>query len=147
MSADVEELSAPLVMYAARLGRAVNRRRADDVPAATLRLLPQVEELGPIIIGRLAQADRCSQPTMSAAVQKLVDRGWATKQPHPADRRSWLIGLTEHGAAVLRDARSHNGAVVAERLALDPCHDVADVEAAATLLRDLLQTQTEQGTP
>ena len=36
------------------------------VPTASLRLLSQVDELGPLTIGALATADRCSQPTMSA---------------------------------------------------------------------------------
>jgi DNA-binding MarR family transcriptional regulator len=96
-SDDAESTIAALVMYSARLGRAVSRVSLADVPAATLRLLSQIDELAPVGIGRLAEADRCSQPTMSGAVQKLADKGWVTKTPHPTDARSSLVDLT-HGA-------------------------------------------------
>lgn len=136
--ADVEALSAALVTYASRLGRAVSRLTAPEIPAATLRLLAQLDELGPVGISRLAQADRCSQPTMSGAVQHLADKGWVTKTTNPADARSSLIELTEAGRNVLDGARRRIGAVVAERLQADPCHDVDDVAAAVTLLEHLL---------
>ncbi len=135
---DVEALSAALVTYASRLGRAVSRLTAPEIPAATLRLLAQLDELGPVGISRLAQADRCSQPTMSGAVQNLVNKGWVTKTPNPADARSSLIELSEAGTTVLDDARRRIGAVVAERLEADPCHDVSDVAAAVALLEHLL---------
>jgi DNA-binding MarR family transcriptional regulator len=134
---------AALVMYSARLGRAISRVSLADVPAATLRLLSQIGELQPVAIGRLAAADRCSQPTMSGAVQKLADRGWVTKKPSPDDARSALVELTPAGATVLHGARSRIAAVVAERLDADDCHGLDDVRAAVTLLQHLLR---EEGT-
>jgi DNA-binding MarR family transcriptional regulator len=136
-----DELISALVMYSARLGRAISQVSLAEVPAATLRLLSQIDELAPIGISQLAQADRCSQPTMSGAVQNLADKGWVTKTPHPADARSSLVELTPAGATVLRGARARLGAVVAERLAADPCHDLADVRAAVTLLQHLLRPE------
>jgi len=44
-SAETERLAGALVTYSARLVRAVSRRTAQEVPAATLRLLSQLEEL------------------------------------------------------------------------------------------------------
>ena len=134
---------AGLVMYSARLGRALSRLTMDDVPAATLRLLSQIDELEPVGISQLARADRCSQPTMSGAVQGLVAKGWVTKTPNPDDARSSLVRLTPAGAEVLRNARRRIGAVIAERLAADPCHDTADVEAAVSLLQHILRTDPE----
>jgi DNA-binding MarR family transcriptional regulator len=141
----LERLSAELVVYAGRLVRAVSRRAGHDVPAATLRLLSQVDELGPTTIGHLAQADRCSQPTMSSAVQNLVDKGWAAKQPNPADARSSLVHLTDAGREALGSTRRKNAAVVAARLEADPQHDVQDLETAVALLRGLLEQHPEEG--
>jgi DNA-binding MarR family transcriptional regulator len=138
------ELSAALVTYSARLGRAVSRTTS-GIPAATMRLLSQLDELGPVGISSLAQSDRCSQPTMSTAVQGLVDKGWASKTPNPSDARSSLVELTEAGTAVLAQARHRHGTVVAERLAADNRHDVDDLERAVALLRHLLDTEPEQG--
>lgn len=136
---ELNELGAALVMYAGRLVRAVSRRTAQDVPAATLRLLSQVEELGPVTISQLAQADRCSQPAMSSAVHNLTDKGWAVKEANPADARSSLVALTDLGRSTLAAARRRNGALVAERLAADGRHTADDVAAAVTLLKHLLE--------
>jgi DNA-binding MarR family transcriptional regulator len=137
----VEDLSAELVVLTGRLNRAVTRHAtglSTGVPTASLRLLSQVEELGPVTVGALATADRCSQPTMSAGVAGLVDRGWATKQPHPSDARSSLVTLTEDGRTVLGQARRERAAVIAERLRSDPLHDERDLATAVAVLRGLL---------
>jgi DNA-binding MarR family transcriptional regulator len=125
-------------MYAGRLVRAVSRRTSQEIPAATLRLLSQLDELGPLGISQLARADRCSQPTMSAAVVNLTDKGWATKQANPNDARSSLVRITDLGTEVLTEARHKNADVVTERLAADPRHTIEDLRSAVALLKHLL---------
>ena len=144
----LERLCGELVVYSARLVRAVGRRTSSDVPAAALRLLSQVDELEPVTVGALARADRCSQPTMTTAVHGLVERGWATKQANPADARSSLVSLTDEGRRVLTETRRTNAAVIAERLRTDPDHDEQDLATAVALIRGLLdQHHPEEGTP
>jgi len=143
---DLEQLSASLVTYAARLGRAVSRRTTSDYPAATMRLLSQIDELGPVGISSLAEADRCTQPTMSGAVQKLVDKGWATKSPHPADARATLVALTDDGRSVLAEARRRNGRLVAERLGEDTPEARAQLQGAVDLLQRLLAADVRPAT-
>ena len=55
-------VSSELVTYAARLVRVVGRQASGD-SAASLRLLSQLDELGPSTVTDLAKADRTSQPT------------------------------------------------------------------------------------
>ena len=149
-TSSLEELSAELVLYTGRLVRAITRQSAGlavDVPTAQLRLLSQVDELGPVTIGALAAADRCSQPTMSAGVQALCERGWADKTPNPADARSSLVTLTPAGRTVLTEARRERAAVVAARFRSDPRHDERDLATAVAVLRDLLdQPDNREGT-
>ena len=142
----MEELSAQLILYAGRLVRAVTREavgRSAEVPTASLRLLSQIDELGPVGIGALAVADRCSQPTMSAGVASLCNRGWATKQANPRDARSTLVRLTPEGRTVLDQARRERAAVVAARLRRDapgdPRHHEEDLATAVAVLRGLLE--------
>jgi DNA-binding MarR family transcriptional regulator len=142
----VEELSAELVLHTGRLVRAVSRDTsrtpgsvASDVPTASLRLLSVIEELAPVTNGALAVADRCSQPTMSAGVGSLCDRGWATKQRNPEDARSSLVALTEAGRTVLSEARRERAASVAARLRADPHHDERDLATAVAVIRGLLE--------
>jgi DNA-binding MarR family transcriptional regulator len=140
---NLEELSGELVVYAGRLVRAVTRRAGHRVPAATLRMLSQVDELGPVTIGRLAEADRCSQPTMSAAVSNLSGRGWALKQPNPADARSCLVTLTDEGRSVLTAARRQNAVTVADRLRATTHADEQDLATAVRVIKALLDAPPE----
>lgn len=153
VSSGLQELSADLVLYLGRLNRAITRQSeglSTSVPTASLRLLSQVDELGPVGIGALARADRCSQPTMSTGVGALVERGWATKRPHPQDARSSLVELTRKGRAVLTQARRERAAVVAARLRADNRHDEHDLATTVSVLRGLLEqhdTHDLEGTP
>jgi len=140
-AARVEELSAELMVLVGRLSRVVTRQiggAADEVPTAALRLLSQVDELEPVTVSALAAADRCSQPTMSAGVASLVERGWAVKAPHPDDARSSLVRLTADGRSVLADTRCRRAAVIADRLGADPLHGADDLAVAVAVLRGLL---------
>ncbi|GAA1921566.1 MarR family winged helix-turn-helix transcriptional regulator [Nocardioides marmoribigeumensis] len=111
----VEELSNELVVLSARLVREVRRRHRDDAPAA-IRVMSLVDELGPSTVSVLAEADRCSQPTMTGLVNGLGDKGWLERLPHPDDARSSLVSMTTRGRAALDDVRRRNAAMVAERV-------------------------------
>jgi DNA-binding MarR family transcriptional regulator len=136
--AAVADLAVELSTVIGRLTRALSRSTPGDVPTATLRLLGQVDELEPVTIGALAAADRCSQPTMSAGVAQLVERGWAVKVPNPADARSSLVSLTPAGRTELDVARRARADEVLRRLRDDPAHDERDLATAVAVLRGLL---------
>jgi len=142
----VLDLSAELAMLAGRFTRAVTHTATHEVPTASLRLLSQVDELGSVPIGTLAAADRCSQPTMSSAVQSLCRRGWARKTPNPDDARSTLVSLTEAGRTVLADARRQRASVVADLFEADPRHDRQDLATAVAVLRGLLAARSPHRT-
>lgn len=135
---DLHQLSNDLVVLSARLVRRI-RRHAQGMPAASLRLLSQVDELGPSTVGVLAEADQVSQPTMSGLVRGMVDRGWLERSPHPDDARAWLLSLTPDGAEALSEQRRHNADLIAERV-LAAGRSTEDVAAAVRLLRDVLTT-------
>jgi DNA-binding MarR family transcriptional regulator len=141
---DLEELSSDLVVYAARLVRAV--RRLHEQPAG-LRVLALLDELGPTSVTALARADRCSQPTMSLAVARLIETGDVAKDADPGDARSSLVRLTTAGRQTLTDARRRNGASVAARLAEHDIHSVHELATAVAVLRDLVDlTPTSERT-
>lgn len=137
-----QELASDLVVYAVRLVRAV--RRLNELPAG-FRVLSVLDEHGALGISQLAVVDRCSQPTMSAAVAQLAARGLVDKQPHPGDARSSVITLTDEGRRELTRVRAANGATVAARLDAHPTHTTEELATAVAVLRDLLATD-EKGT-
>ena len=133
---EVQDLSNELVVLSARLVRVV-RRNNTGVPAASTRLLSLLDELGPSAVGALAEADRCSQPTMTGLIKGLVEKGWAERSPHPEDARSSLVSLTPAGAELLGRVRERNAALVAERIeaaGLSP----QDLATTVAVLADLV---------
>ena len=132
----VQQLSNDLVVLSARLVREIRRNTA-DLPAATTRMLSLLDELGPSTVGSLAQADRCSQPTMTGIVNGLVDKGWVQRQPHPDDARSSLVSMTVDGRQKLSAVRRRNAALVAERVASSG-HSTEELATAVAVLSDLL---------
>jgi DNA-binding MarR family transcriptional regulator len=133
-----EEIQAAndLVIQAARLVRRIRRSAGLANTAALIRLLSILDELGPSTVTALAEADMTSQPTTTIAVKGLLERGWATRSPHPHDARANLIELTEAGHAQITRTRQANGNAVAARLAP---YTVEDLRAAAALLTHLTE--------
>jgi DNA-binding MarR family transcriptional regulator len=137
---DVDDLSSDLTVYAARLVRLVRREHA---PSAGTRVLSILDETGPLGITALAQIDRCSQPTMTGQVNQLVEAGWVTKEPNPADARSSLVHLTAVGRAELARIRQLSAALVSERLARRTDLSTDDLATAVAVLQAVLEPTTE----
>jgi DNA-binding MarR family transcriptional regulator len=134
----VRQLSNDLVVLSARLIREV-RRNYLDVPIATTRLLSLLDELGPSTVSAMAQADRCSQPTMTGHVNALVERGWVQRTPHPADARSSVVSMTPEGRQMLTSVRRRNAALVAERIEASGRSE-DELATAVAVLTDVLHT-------
>lgn len=132
----IESLSNDLVVLSARLVREVRRRHRDSAPAA-IRVLSLVDELGASTVSRLAEADRCSQPTMTGLVNGLAERGWLERRPHPDDARSNLVSMTTQGRAALDDVRRRNAALVAERITASG-RTPEELATAVAVLADVL---------
>ncbi len=136
VSPSTSSLTGELVTLSARLVRVVARAAAHEAPAG-LRLLSQLDELGPQTVTALARADRSSQPTTSAAVSGLEQRGLVARTANPDDARSTLVALTEAGRSELAQARVRHGEIVARLLRE---HDL-DEEALAACV-DVLRRLT-----
>ncbi|WP_018157476.1 MarR family winged helix-turn-helix transcriptional regulator [Demetria terragena] len=111
-----------LLSTAARLSRWATRRADLELPPAQARLLALVLEIGPARIGDLAQADHCSQPTMTIQVQRVEAYGLVVRKPDPSDARASLVEATDEGRQViarLREARSKALAPMMDRLSPD----------------------------
>lgn len=141
MTTDLD-LASDLVTSAARLVRAVRR---ENELAAGVRVLSLLDQLGPSGVSALALADRCSQPTMSALVKDLVGNGWVTKTTNPEDSRGQLVDLTTTGRAELARTRRTNAELVVARLAGSTL-TTADLATAVAVLRELTQTDSQEGT-
>lgn len=131
---DLEVQSSELVVYAARLLRAVRRQVGQP---AGMRILALLDELGATGVTQLAEADRSSQPTMSGAVRQLEEHGYVERTSVSSDARRTVVRLTPAGRRRLTEARRVNGAAVAARLT-HTGHSTEDVAAVVAVLRDVL---------
>jgi DNA-binding MarR family transcriptional regulator len=134
VGSELEEQCSELVVYAARLVRAVRRRVGQP---AGMRILALLDEHGPQGVTQLAEADRSSQPTMSGAIRQLEELGLVERSADASDARRTVIRLTTLGRRRLTEARRVNGAAVAERVVRTD-HNADDVAAAVAVLRDVL---------
>lgn len=132
----VRQLSNDLVVLSARLVREI-RRNTSDMPAASTRLMSLLDELGPSTVSALAQADRCSQPTMTGLVNGLSEKGWVQREPHPDDARSTLVTMTDAGRQVLTSVRRRNATLVAARIEASG-RSPEELATAVAVLSDLL---------
>jgi DNA-binding MarR family transcriptional regulator len=132
----MQELGSDLTLYAARQVRLLRREQPQPVG---MRVLSILDESGPLGVTQLAAIDQCSQPTMSGTVNALVERGWVTKRPDPADARGSRVDLTTDGRRILAEARRANGAAIAERLEAAGLGRT-ELAAAVEVLRMVLET-------
>jgi DNA-binding MarR family transcriptional regulator len=120
-SSDPRHLAVELLVTSARFTRLAARETPTAMPRALWRALAQLEELGPTRVSDLAAADRVSQPTATAVVQKLVERGWVQRCPDPTDARAVHVTITDAGRDALAQTRDAAADALVPRLTrLDP---------------------------
>ncbi len=133
-----EAEGAELLAIVARLHRWATRHTNLSISTALVRLLAQIDDLGPSRIGDLARADHTSQPTMTTQVQRLEAEGWVTREPDPADARAVLVAITPAGRNALSQARARRAEVVAPHVAALSTHEHDTLADAVEILRRLL---------
>ena len=88
----------------------------------------------------LARADRSTQPTISAGIRGLEEKGWVNRVSNPDDARSTLLELSDSGRTELHAARQRHGAVVEDLAARHGVDPAAIAEAVETLRKLCDQT-------
>lgn len=136
-------LGDQLLSCVSRLNRWATRQASLSIPPAQARLLAQIEELGSTRIGDLARADHCSQPTMSAQLQRLGRQGWVRRAVDPLDARASLVELSEQGHRALRQVRTARAAVVAPLLERLDDSDRQRLREGLDVLQELLLAAAE----
>lgn len=74
------------------------RLAQDGLTVSRGRVLWHVHQRGPSTQRVLADALLVSPRTITGLVDGLVATGFATREPHPTDRRATLVSVTQHGA-------------------------------------------------
>lgn len=102
----------------------------------------------PMTASDLAKKRQVSLQSASVLVQGLVEKGWVTREPNPADRRQFLLQLTPAGVDLSHQSKQKMVAFLAELLSQLTAEELtAGQQFLPALHRTLLdpsENQTEE---
>lgn len=137
--------AGPLLRELARLYTRAQRTAAEccSTSSTQCHLLTELGRSGPLTPTEIGTRLGLEKSWASRAVDGLVARGWATKEPHPHDARSWLVMLTAEGqdrVHALNTTLDTHASRVLEQL---PAASRRQVEASLLLLLQALREHVD----
>ncbi|PRY16927.1 MarR family winged helix-turn-helix transcriptional regulator [Kineococcus rhizosphaerae] len=133
----LDELAERLLLSCSVLTRSATAAAPGTSLSLTqARVLGNLDRLGPQRISRLAELERCAQPSMTSLVTRLGDAGHVRRTADPLDARAVLVELTATGRAALVADRQRLCAPVARTLHDLPV-DTGDLERLTGLLEEI----------
>ena len=133
-----DDLADAVLRSVARLNRWATIRASWELPPAQIRLLALIEELEPVRVTDLAQADHTSQPGITVQVNRLDAAGLVTRTPDAGDARVHRVGTTPEGRELLARMRTARAAILAPAFAHLDAADLAAIERAQQVLSSII---------
>jgi DNA-binding MarR family transcriptional regulator len=113
------------------IGRLLRRlRAAGEIPLPQATVLGRLDREGPQTTSALAAAERVRPQSMAQTVAELERAGLVTRRADPADRRQFLLELSDEGRRAIEAERRSREGWLARAIA-----ETLDPEEQATLLR------------
>jgi DNA-binding MarR family transcriptional regulator len=117
-----------------RLVRTLRRHDDDELSPTSASILFTVAREGPLTAGDIARKERLAKPSVTAAVERLVEAGLVERRSDDADRRMVWVVITSAGRRRIDARRARRTAWLASRLQhLDPT-DLAVLARAADII-------------
>jgi DNA-binding MarR family transcriptional regulator len=135
------ELAARLRLVVMRLQRRLRAQAGGDLSPTLTSGLVSVERHGPLTLGRLAELERVTPPSVTRMVAALEREGLVTRETDADDRRVARLSITPRGAELLQRSRTRKTEYLARRLAVLGETDVAAVRDALPILERLLEAE------
>jgi len=141
VSADSDELGEALLAFVAM----AIRRNDRELSLTATSTLSTLERTGPRRLTDLAMNEEITQPSMTALVTQLQERGFVERRSDPGDARVVLVAITEDGLKQLRKIRRAGAAVLAGLIDKLEEPDLTALKAALPALRRLPELADEPG--
>jgi len=115
-------LGGELRVALTRISRQLRAQRGEaDLPEGQFGVLTVLHKHGAMSPGALAEHERVRPPSMTRAVNRLVELGVVEKVEHETDRRQVVVRLTEAGTREVKETRRRRDAWLTQQLsALTP---------------------------
>jgi len=132
--------ASALRMATFRLARRLRAQHAiDSMSDGQFAVLAALTVHGEHTLGRLAERERVTAPSMNRTVSLLEDAGYLTRTPHEDDRRKVTIALTDAGRTVVDETVRRRDAWLEEALdGLSP-DERQTLAAAAAIMRKVAE--------
>ena len=104
-----------------RTASAVDRNTSRIAAAYGLTLgqfavLEALRHKGDLTVGQVQEAIMSSSGTIPLIVGKLADKGYLTRCQDEADRRCWVLHLTESGRRLIEEIYPQNEAMIVQQM-------------------------------
>lgn len=141
---DADVRSGALLREVARRYTRAQRVVADccRTTSTQCHLLTELVRTGPLPLSELGTRVSLEKSWVSRAVEAMVERGLVTKEPNPADARSWLVTLTGEGRRTVDELNRTLDDHAEQLLASLNARERAAVEHSLWLLMKALHEDT-----
>lgn len=112
-----QELAIALRLAVGRLARRLRQESLGDLTPSQRSVLATLDREGPQRMGRLAELERITPPSLTGIVDRLEQRGLVAREPNPEDARSTVVCVTPSAHELLVAIRNRRTAFLARRLA------------------------------
>jgi len=141
---EAQILSGALLREVARMYTRAQRVVADccRTTSTQCHLLTELGRTGPLPLSELGTRVSLEKSWVSRAIEAMVERGLVTKQPNPADARSWLVTLTDEGIRTVDELNQTLDAHAEQLLGSLSVRERAAVENSLLLVMKALREDT-----
>ncbi len=135
----IPELATHLRLALMRMHRRLRAEAGDELSPTLIAALVSVERHGPLTLGRLAELERVTPPSITRVVAALERHGLVRREVDEEDRRVSRVSLTPAGGRLLQDSRRRKNAFLARRLDRLDARDLAAVRTVLPIFERLLE--------
>ncbi len=114
-----------------------------DVTQGEAHLLAHLAEAGACSVAELHRAFAHKRSSLTTYLDRLEGRGYVSRTPHPADRRSFLVSLTASGSSAAARVHRRLGALEAAALRRLSERDIHALRAALQALQDATEAASQ----
>ncbi|HXP18675.1 MAG TPA: MarR family transcriptional regulator [Streptosporangiaceae bacterium] len=116
------------------------RLAGEDLTASEINALALLADGQARAVGELASASGTKPTTLTSLLDRLARRGYLVRDLDPADRRSFLVSLTDQGRPVAQAARAAMSGLEAERLGAVSAAELAGFRAVVRALSEAAES-------
>jgi len=121
-----------------RLARRMRQEASGDMTPTQMAALATIGRFGPLTPSELAGREKIQRPTATRVLARLEEDGFVERTGDPSDRRSFLVGASPAGVALLEAVRERKDVFLADRLDRLTAEELATLDRAAEILERVL---------